>query len=92
LPKLNSLVDAAVKLDGYDTSYLRDGEWNMSANGSIGELLTMLSENAQIFAWSDFDRAMSLTGQFDRAEIRMMAQLKLAQGILAGPYKRRFIP
>ena len=91
LPKLNNLVDAAVKLDGYDTSYLRDGEWNMSANGSIGELLTMLSEGAQIFAWSDFDRAMSLTGQFDRAEIRMMAQLKLAQGILGGPHKRRLL-
>ena len=92
LPKLNSLVDAAVKLDGYDTSYLRDGEWNMSGNGSVGGLLTMLSQGAQFFAWSDFDRAMSLTGQFDRPEIRMMAQLKLAQGVLAGPYKRRFIP
>jgi hypothetical protein len=92
LPKLNSLVDAAVKLDGYDTSYVRDGEWNMSANGSIGQLLTLMSEGAAFFAWSDFDRAISLTGQFDRAEIRMMAQLKLAQAILGGPHKRRLLP
>ena len=88
VPKLNSLVDAAVKLDGYDTSYIREGEWNMSAGGQIGELLTALAEGAQFFAWSDFDRAMNLAAQFERPEIRMMAQLKLAQAILAGPHKR----
>jgi hypothetical protein len=87
VPKLNELVDIAVKLDGYDTSYLRDGEWNMSANGSVGEILTRLSERADVFAWSDFDRAVSLAAQFERPEIRLMAHLKLAQGILAGPPK-----
>jgi hypothetical protein len=91
VPKLNSLVDAAIKLDGFDTSYIREGEWNMSAAGSIGDLLTKLSSGAQFFAWSDFDRSISLAGQFDRAEIRMMAQLKLAQAILAGPHKRILI-
>ncbi len=88
VPKLNSLIDAAIKLDGYDTTYLREGEWNMSAVGSLGELLTQLSQAAGLFAWSDFERAISLAGQFERTEIRMMAQLKLAQSILAGPYKR----
>ena len=87
VPKLNELIDIAVKLDGYDTSYLRDGEWNMSANGSVGEILTRLSERAGDFAWSDFDRAVSLASQFERPEIRLMAHLKLAQGILAGPPK-----
>jgi hypothetical protein len=87
VPKLNELVDIAVKLDGYDTSYLRDGEWNMSANGSVGEILTRLSERAGDFAWSDFDRAVNLASQFERPEIRLMAYLKLAQGILAGPPK-----
>ena len=88
LPKLNELVDAAVKLDGYETGYVRDGEWNMSANGSIGEMLTTLSQHAGNFAWCDFDRATSLAAQFDRSEIRLMAQVKLAQAILAGPPKR----
>ena len=84
LPKLNDLVAAAAKLDGYDTHYLRNGEWNMSGAGTIGNLLTMLSSDAASFAWCDFDRAVSLAGQFERSEIRMMAQLKLGQGILAG--------
>ena len=88
MPKLNELIDAAVKLDGFDTHYVRDGEWNMSASGNLGQLLTWLSSNAPHFAWCDFDRAVNLAGQFERTEIRMMAQLKLAQGILAGPPNR----
>jgi hypothetical protein len=87
VPKLNELVASAAKLDGYDTHYLRDGEWNMSAEGELGSLLTWLAQNATYFAWCDFDRAVSAAGQFERPEIRIMAQLKLAQGILAGPPK-----
>ena len=88
IPKLNALIDGAAKLDGFDTNYLRDGEWNMSANGPLGEILTYLSQNAAYFAWLDFDRAVSLAAQFERNEIRMMAQTKLAQSILAGPPRR----
>ena len=88
LPRLNELIDAAVKLDGFDTQYVRDGEWNMSANGNLGEVLTELSRYAPYFAWCDFDRAVEMAAQFQRAEIRMMAQLKLAQGIVTGPPQR----
>lgn len=88
VPKLNHIVDAAAKLDGFDTRYLRDGEWNMTGEGSVGSLLTRLAQNAGYFAWCDFDRAVTLAAQFERAELRLMAQLKLAQGILAGPPKR----
>ncbi|HEX6284879.1 MAG TPA: hypothetical protein VFZ71_08395, partial [Pyrinomonadaceae bacterium] len=56
--------------------------------GEIGDLLTFLSHKAGYFAWYDFERAMNLAAQFERGEIRMMAQLKLAQGILAGQSKR----
>jgi hypothetical protein len=84
IPKLNELVNAAAKLDGYDYSNLRQGEWNMNNQGSVGSLLTALAQNAAHFAWCDFERAVSLTMQFERIEIRLMAQLKLAQGILAG--------
>ncbi|HEY0726953.1 MAG TPA: hypothetical protein VGD38_02715 [Pyrinomonadaceae bacterium] len=88
IPKLNELIAASVRLDSYDTRYLRDGEWNMTAEGSVGNILTVLANNAGPFAWYDFDRAVTLAAQFERSEIRMMAQLKLAQGILAGGPKR----
>lgn len=87
VPKLNELVEAAMKLDGYETGYVRDGEWIMSANGRVGAILTNLSDNAGSFAWCDFDRAVSLAAQFERTEIRLMAHVKLAQAILAGPPK-----
>ena len=88
LPKINELVAAAARLDGYDHHYLRDGEWNMSGEGSVGDLLTGLVQNAGYFAFCDFDRAVSVAAQFERPELRLMAQMKLAQGILAGPPKR----
>jgi len=83
--KLNELVAAAAKLDGFDNRYLRDNEWNMTGEGGVGSLLTLLANNAHYFAWYDFDRSAALCSQFERPEIRMMAQLKLAQGILNGP-------
>jgi hypothetical protein len=88
MPKLNDLVTAAVKLDGYENHYLRDGEWNMSNEGTVGQFLTAMAQNAGYFAWCDFDRALSVAAQFERPELRMMAQLKLAQAVLAGPSKR----
>jgi hypothetical protein len=88
VPKLNDLVGAAVKLDGYDNRYLRDSEWNMTGEGGIGSLLTSLAHDAGYFAWRDFDRSVNLAAQFERPEIRMMAQLKLAQAILTGSPKQ----
>jgi hypothetical protein len=83
IPRLNELVNAAATLDGIENHYLRDGEWNMSGDGGLGSLLNNLSQNAGYFANLDFDRSVTLASQFDRAELRLMAQLKLAQSILA---------
>ena len=86
--KMNELVSAATRLHGFDNRYLHNGEWNMTAEGGVGSLLTMLAQNAVYFALCDFERAIVLSSQFERREIRMMAQLKLAQGVLEGPPKR----
>jgi hypothetical protein len=60
----------------------------MTAEGGVGSLLTGLAPNAVYFAFCDFDRALAMTSQFERREIRMMAQLKLAQGVLDEPPKK----
>ena len=83
IPKLNALVTAAAALDGFENNYLRDGEWNMSRDGAVGDILNGLSENAGYFASMDFDRSVSLASQFERPELRLMAGLKLAQSVLA---------
>jgi len=74
--RMNELVSAAAKLNGFDNRYLADGEWIMTAEGGVGSLLTMMAQNAVYFALSDFDRAIAMSTQFERREIRMMAQLK----------------
>ena len=83
MPRLNELVAAATALDGFENNYLRDGEWNMTGEGVLGELLTVLAQNAGYFAGMDFDRSVTLANQFERPELRLMAELKLAQSVLA---------
>lgn len=87
IPKLNELVTAAATLDGFDNTYLRDGEWAMNGEGAVGLLLTVLTECAGSYAWFDFDRSLNLAKQFERPELRLMAQSKLAQAILEGTGK-----
>src|SRR5262249_51903172 len=87
VPKLNELVEASAKLDGIEHRYLRNGEWNMTGEGILGEILTALAQNAGYFARCDFDRAVSLSSQFERTEIRITAQFSLARGVLRGPSK-----
>jgi len=41
---------SAATLDGFETHYLRDGEWNMTGEGVVGGLLTALAQNAGYFA------------------------------------------
>jgi hypothetical protein len=83
LPKLNELVSAAAVLDEFENSYLRDGEWNMTGEGTVGALLTTLAHNAGYFAKMDFDRSVTLASQFERAELRLMAHQKIAQSVLS---------
>ncbi|HWN11419.1 MAG TPA: hypothetical protein VNO50_19480 [Pyrinomonadaceae bacterium] len=83
IPKFNELVAASATLDGFGHDYIRDGEWNMSGEGEVGRLLNAVAENAGFFAAQDFDRSVNLAGQMERPELRLMAKLKIAQGVLA---------
>ena len=83
IPRLNQLVAAAATLDGVETTYLTDEEWNMSGAGELGRLLTALAQNAGCFARLDFDRAVAIANQLERPELRLMTELKIAQGVLA---------
>jgi hypothetical protein len=87
IPRLNELVAAATTLDGFDVNYIKDGEWNLSGQGQLGILLSLLAENAGAFAALDFDRSVNLAGQMERPELRLMADLKIAQGILTNQIK-----
>jgi hypothetical protein len=83
IPRLNELVAASATLDGIDNNYLSDGEWNMTGEGTIGGLLTGLARNVGYFAVLDFDRSVTLASQLERPELRLMAELKIAQSVLS---------
>jgi hypothetical protein len=83
IPRLNQLVSAAAALDGVENNYLRDEEWNMTGEGELGRILTTLAQNAGWFAKLDFDRSVNLAQQLERPELRLMAELKIAQGVLS---------
>jgi hypothetical protein len=85
MPKMNELVAASAALDGFERNYLSEGEWNMTGEGAVGGLLTALSRNVGYFAWLDFDRSVTLASQLERPELRLMAQLKIAQSALSEP-------
>ena len=83
MPRLNQLVAAAAVLDGIENDYLSDEEWNMTGAGELGGMLTALAQNAGCFARLDFDRAVTIASQLERPELRLMTELKIAQGILS---------
>ncbi len=83
MPRLNQLVAAAAVLDGIETDYLSDEEWNMTGAGELGGMLTALAQNAGCFARLDFERAVAIASQLERPELRLMTELKIAQGILS---------
>lgn len=83
MPRLNELISAAAALDGVETNYLSEGEWNMTGHGNLGSLLTALAQNAGYFSRMNFDRSLALANQLERNEVRLMAQLMMVQGVLS---------
>jgi hypothetical protein len=80
--QINQLVAAAVVLDGFENRYLQDGEWMKPGYTSLGNLVNSTQQNLGMLALRDVAGARSLAGQFERPEIRLMAQLEIAQTLL----------
>jgi hypothetical protein len=80
--QINQLVAAAAVLDGFENRYLQDGEWMKPGYTSLGNLIHNLEQNLGMLALKDADGARTLSNQFERPEIRLMAQLEIAQALL----------
>lgn len=84
ITKTNELVAAAAVLDGFDTTYLNDGEWIFPGANNLGNVISSLTETLASLAPLDFDRTRSLTDQIQRPELRMTANLEVARLTLGG--------
>ena len=80
--QLNQLVAAAVVLDGFENRYLQEGEWMRPGYTGLGNLVSTIEQNLGMLALKDAQGACSLSDQLERPEIRLMAQLEIAQALL----------
>ncbi|MGH9968769.1 MAG: hypothetical protein ACREBG_13200 [Pyrinomonadaceae bacterium] len=83
ITQVNQLVAAAVVLDGFEHRYLREGEWMRAAYSTLGNLINTLDQNLGQLAQRDPERARYLSTRLERLEIRLIAQLEIAQALLA---------
>jgi hypothetical protein len=63
--KLNALIAAATVLDGFDTQYLKEGEWITPGSNILGNLVGNLNQTLTMLARVDFDRARSAADQIE---------------------------
>ena len=82
IAQVNQLIEAAAVLDGFENRYLQEGEWLRRGQTGLSNLVNNLEENLALLAGQDVDRALHISDQLERAEIRLMAQLQIAQGVL----------
>lgn len=79
----NPLVSAAAVLDGFENSYLKDGEWMKRGHTGLSNLVNSIEQNLGSLARVDVEGARSLSKQLERPEIRLMAQLEIARNLLS---------
>ena len=84
IEKTNELIAAAALLNGFDATYLNDGEWIVPGMNTLGNVVGNLNQTLALLARSDFDRTRSLAEQIQRPELRLTAELEIARGTLGG--------
>jgi len=79
---VNKLVEAAAVLDGFENSYLNQGEWSKRNYTTLGNMVNVVEQNLGLLAREDIEGARSLSNQLERPEIRLMAQIEIAKSLL----------
>ena len=81
---LNTLIAAASVLDGFESgrSFI-EGELISQGPSILFSLVSQCAKDTTELARADFDRAKAVADRFQRNEVRLMARLYVAQGVLA---------
>jgi hypothetical protein len=80
--RFNELIAAATVLDGFETKYLKDGEWITPGSNVLGNLVGNLIRTLAMLSSRDFDRARAAADQIERPELRLMADLEIARAAI----------
>ena len=82
ISQLNELVTAAAVLNGFEINMFRDGELALQGGGGLTAMVQRFGQELGTLADKDLDRAETLAGRFQYAEMRIMARLAIVQGLL----------
>ena len=81
--RLNELLSAAAVIDGFGQEAFRQGELKHQGGDHWSELARSCGEILGALAPRDFARARSGAERFERTEVRTLARLMVAQGVLS---------
>ena len=87
IDQLNDLMAAAAMLDGFESNYLKDGEWMPSGGSALSNMVVTCDQHIAALARTDFDRAKSLADRWQRSEVRLKARLLIAQAVLSDAFQ-----
>jgi hypothetical protein len=88
IDQLNAIVAASAVLDGFENrQQFREGEMTLRGQGVINGLFQYWSNDLQLLARTDFDRAREATERFQRSEMRLMVRLSITGGVLSDKIK-----
>lgn len=82
IARLNELLDNAAALEGFGQESFRDGELRSQYGYVWSEMVSLCANALSSLAPTDFERASNAAKSFRRADVRAMAELQLAQGVL----------
>lgn len=81
---LNTLIAAASVLDGFEYGRnFREGELISQGPSTLFSLVFQCAKDTTELARLDFDRAKAVADRFQRNEVRLLARLHVAQGVLS---------
>jgi hypothetical protein len=83
ISQLNDLLDAASKLDGFGQQAFEQDELKAAGGYAWNSMINQCGVVLAALARDDFDRAVSTSDHFQRAEARLTARLAVARGVLA---------
>lgn len=84
IDQINTLMAAAAVLDGFEyMRYFKDGELMPQSPGLLANMTMQCVRDTALLARIDFDRAKLAADRFQRTELRVMARLHVAQGVLS---------
>lgn len=88
IDQINAVVSASAVLNGFENrQQFREGEMVIQSAGMAGHLIQEWSNDLQLLARTDFDRAAAAAERFQRNELRLVVRFAIIEGVLSDKTK-----